>query len=165
MLHSTHLEKARSRFGTRPMLIALPFALACQPTLTPGESAAVFVVQDMLERVQPEGSEISERYIASMWQAPPPIGPVYPAVIEAAGLPARALELTRADDSATLVLNNFRPIPIGGDSLRLVAEWLIFEPGELYWGTQYEYTLECPSSCRLMTRHGPGYLNRVRRRG
>lgn len=126
----TDLEKARSRGGMTTVLIALTLAVACQPSPTPEESAAVFVVQDMLNRIQPEGSEISERYIASMWQAPPPIGPVYPAAIEASGLPARPPELTRNDDSTTLVLNLFRPVPVGGDSLRVVAEWPI-HPADL----------------------------------
>jgi hypothetical protein len=141
------------------MLVALLVAGACQPTLTPEESAAVFVVQDMLEHVPPEGSEITRRFIAPMWQAEPPVGPVFAAAIEASALAAMPLDAATSADSATLVLNLFRPRALGGDSLLVVAEWLILEPGEVFWGTQYEYTLKCTSSCELMRRHGPGYLN------
>ncbi len=141
------------------ILVVLALAGACQPTPTPEEAAAVFVVEDMLGRVQPEGASITDRYIGSTWQGPPPIGPVYPVVVETSGLPALSSEAWRSEDSARLVLNLFRPVRLGGDSMRVIAEWLIFEPGESFWGTQYDYALDCSARCRLLVRHGPGYLN------
>lgn len=57
------------------------------------------------------------------------------------------------------MLNLFRPRDLGGDSLLVVAEWLIHEPGELFWGTDYQYVVLCRGGCEIVTRHGPGSLN------
>lgn len=132
---------------------------ACGPTLPSDEAAAVFVVEDMLQRIPAEGDSIARRVIAEEWQGPPPAGPVSPAAVAASHLEARRLAVAARSDTATLVLNLFRPVVEELDTYRVVAEWLIYTPGELFWGTQWVYRLRCAPQCVLLERHGPGYLN------
>lgn len=123
----------------------------------PAEEAAAFVVRDMLELVPAEVRSVEQRRISSRWQS---IGRglVPERVIAASGLPAVDTTWNPAD-SLVLVLNLFEPRPLSGDLVEVAAEWLVFKPGEFFWGTDYKYELRCRSSCELLKRHGPGYLN------
>ncbi|MBT8460980.1 MAG: hypothetical protein KJO44_00550 [Gemmatimonadetes bacterium] len=142
------------------ILIGTQLSLAsCVSERSDVESAAIIAIRDMHGLIPQEGEAISRRFLSSVWQGLDPPQALPAAVLEASGLPARSLSRSDLEDSTTLVLNLFRPTSLGGDSLRVIAEWLVYEPGELFWGVDYQYTIDCSRTCAIAVRHGPGHLN------
>jgi hypothetical protein len=136
-------------------VFALVLAACRSPSMS--EGAAEFVVRDMLELIPAEVQSVEQRRISGHWQTIGR-GRVPERVIAASGL--AVVDTTwRPADSLVLVLNLFEPRMLNGDSVEVVGEWLVYEPGQPFWAPQYEYHLRCRSSCELLDRYGPGYLH------
>jgi len=138
----------------------LPFLGGCEVGPNPAEAALVFVVRDMQNLMPRDVVDIQNRFLGEIFLGGPPDQVIPESVRDASGLSVVSESEIIARDSTIVVLALFLPLELGGDSLRVTANWLVFEgePQEM-WGDEYNYFLVCNPNCALVRRDGPGHLN------